>query len=60
MDQYIHRENIKLYRKRLLETSDRAARAILLKLLAEEVAKGDPIVSRWTSGWPKSELQPPK
>lgn len=51
MDQYIHRENIKLYRKRLLETSDLAARTILLKLLAEEVAKGDPLESRWTSGW---------
>jgi hypothetical protein len=59
VDQYIHRENIKLYKKRLLETRDLAARTLLLKLLAEEVAKGDPIVSRWTSGWLKSELQPP-
>jgi hypothetical protein len=42
VDQYVHRENIKLYRKRLLETSDLAARKVLLKLLAEEVAKDDP------------------
>jgi hypothetical protein len=43
VDQYVHRENIKLYRKRLSETSDLAARKILLRLLAEEVAKGDPL-----------------
>ena len=46
MDQYIQRENIALFRKRLLETNDLAARRILLKLLAEEEAKGDPFKSR--------------
>jgi hypothetical protein len=59
-DQYIQRENIALFRKRLLETSDHAARQVLLKLLAEEEAKGDPLKSRWASGWLKSELQSPK
>jgi hypothetical protein len=38
-DQYIQRENIALFRKRLLETSDLAARRVLLTLLAEEEAK---------------------
>ena len=40
VDQYVHRENIALYRRRLLETSDPAARKVLLRLLAEEEAKG--------------------
>ena len=60
MDQYIQRENITLFRKRLSETSDTAARKVILRLLAAEQAKGDPLKSRWTSGWLKSELQPPK
>jgi hypothetical protein len=60
VDQYIHQENVALYKKRLSETSDTAARKILLKLLAEEQAKGDPLNSRWTSGWLKSKLQPPR
>jgi hypothetical protein len=42
VDQYIHRENIALFRKRLSETNDLAARRVLLKLLAEEEAKGNP------------------
>ena len=63
MDQYIQRENIELYRKRLLETSDLAARKVLLKLLAEEEAKGDPLVSSSSLDFElakKSELQPRK
>ncbi len=60
MDQYIQRENIALYQKCLAETNDAVARKVLLKLLAEERAKGDPLNSRWTSGWLTSELQPPK
>ncbi len=60
MDQYIQRENIALYQKRLAETSDAVVRKVLLKLLAEERAKGDPLNSRWISEWLASELQPPK
>jgi hypothetical protein len=60
VDQYIQRMNINLYQERLAETSDAVARKVLLKLLAEERAKGDPLKSRWISGWLASELQPPK
>lgn len=59
-DQYIRRENIALFRKRLLETSDIAARRVLLKLLAEEEAKGDPFKSHWTFGWLQGDLKPCK
>jgi hypothetical protein len=39
MDEFVHRQNILLFRKRLAEAPDEAARQILLKLLAEEEAK---------------------
>ena len=41
MDNYIHRENLALLRKRLAETQDEATRNVLLRLLAEEQAKGE-------------------
>ena len=39
MEQFIHQENLALYRKKLAETEDEAQRKIILKLLAEEEAK---------------------
>jgi hypothetical protein len=39
MDEYIHRENLALYKKRLEEPHTDAEREILLKLLAGEKAK---------------------
>jgi hypothetical protein len=39
MDEYIHRENLSLLRKRLSEAHDDATHRVLLKLLAEEEAK---------------------
>ena len=39
MKKFIHEENLKLFRKRLAETTDPAERQMLLKLLAEEEAK---------------------
>ena len=39
MEDYIHRENIALLRRRLSETSGESQRQVLLKLLAEEEAK---------------------
>jgi hypothetical protein len=59
VDQYIQRENITLYRRRLSETDDPDVRRVLLKLLAKEEAKGDPIKSRWASRWLQSELKSP-
>jgi len=60
VDRYIQQQNIALFTKRLSETSDTAAREVILRLLATEQAKGDPLDSRRTSGWLQSELQPPK
>ena len=39
MENFIHRENLALLRKRLAEARDEATRKIILKLLAEEEAK---------------------
>ncbi len=39
MKEFVHRENLKLYRKLLDETTDAQKRIVLLKLLAEEEAK---------------------
>ncbi len=40
MEKFIRRENLALLRKRLAETNDEAQRKVILKLLAEEEAKG--------------------
>jgi hypothetical protein len=40
MEKFVHRENLKLYRRLLAETTDEQKRQTLLKLLAEEEAKG--------------------
>lgn len=39
MEKFVHRENLKLYRKLLAETTDEQKRHTLLKLLADEEAK---------------------
>jgi hypothetical protein len=39
MERFVHKENLKLYRKLLAETSDEQKRQTLLKLLADEEAK---------------------
>jgi hypothetical protein len=39
MDEFIHRENLALYKKRLAEATDERARQVLPKLLAGEEAK---------------------
>jgi hypothetical protein len=40
MERFIHRENLALLRKNLAETQEEAQRKVILKLLAEEEAKG--------------------
>jgi hypothetical protein len=40
MERFVHRENLKLYRKLLAETTDEQRRQTLQKLLADEEAKG--------------------
>lgn len=39
MEEFVHGENLKLYRKLLDETTDAEKRQILLRLLADEEAK---------------------
>jgi hypothetical protein len=39
MERFVHRENIKLYRRLLAETTDEQRREMLLKLLTDEEAK---------------------
>ncbi|SDS25600.1 hypothetical protein SAMN05444158_1492 [Bradyrhizobium canariense] len=38
MENFIHQENLALYRRRLAEPQDEAQRKLLLKLIAEEEA----------------------
>jgi hypothetical protein len=40
MDQYIHRENLTLFKKRLAEAHTDAEREVILRLLADEETKG--------------------
>jgi polyhydroxyalkanoate synthesis regulator protein len=40
MENFIRRENLTIFRRRLAETDNDAQRQILLKLLVEEEAKG--------------------
>ncbi len=40
MEKFVHSENLKLYRKLLAEATDEQKRQTLLKLLADEEAKG--------------------
>ena len=40
MENFIHQENLALYRRRLAEPQDEAQRKLLLKLIAEEEANG--------------------
>jgi hypothetical protein len=39
MEEFIHRENLALLRRRLAEVEDEASRRVILKLLAEEEGK---------------------
>ena len=41
MDEYIHRENLALLKRRLSEAQDEATRKVILKLRADEQAKGE-------------------
>jgi hypothetical protein len=41
MEKFVHRENIRLYRKLLVETTDAQKRQVILKLLADEEAKDE-------------------
>jgi hypothetical protein len=54
MKKFIHDENLKLFRKRLAETTDPEIRRVLLKLLAEEAASDEqPPLGQTLSGEPR-------
>jgi hypothetical protein len=42
MEEFIHRENLILFKRRLAEAEDDGQRRVLLKLLADEEAKALP------------------
>jgi len=42
MDEFIHQQNLALFKKRLAEAHSDAEREVLLKLLADEEAKEPP------------------
>ena len=50
MENFIRRENLTIFRRRLAETNDDTQRQILLKLLAEEEARGDPLTPDTAAG----------
>ncbi len=50
MEEFIHRENLALFRKHLAQPHDDAERKVLLKLLAEEAARDFPQRSDLSQG----------
>ena len=45
MDEYVHRQNLTLFKKRLAEARSDAERKVILKLLADEEAK-EPLLKK--------------
>jgi hypothetical protein len=45
VEEFIHRENLIIFKRRLAEAKNDAQRQMLLKLLAEEEAKGGPLTA---------------
>jgi hypothetical protein len=43
VEKFIHRENVALYKRQLTESHTDAVQKVLLKLLADEEAKGTPL-----------------
>jgi DNA repair exonuclease SbcCD ATPase subunit len=48
MDEYIHQQNLILFKKQIAEVKDEVKRNMLMKLLAEEQAK-EPLPKRGSS-----------
>ncbi|UZE46957.1 hypothetical protein ONR75_18285 [Rhodopseudomonas sp. P2A-2r] len=46
MERFIHNENLNLWRRQLSETTDPKKRAVLLDLIAKEMARDDEIETR--------------
>jgi len=45
VEEFIHRENLIIFKRRLAEAKSDTQRQMLLKLLAEEEAKGGPLTA---------------
>lgn len=46
MERFIHNQNIKLFKKQLEAPTNEAQRQMLLRLLAEEQAKGEQLAAK--------------
>lgn len=60
MEDFVHRENLMIFKRRLGEAKDDVQRQLLLKLLAEEEAKGGPLAADAASRRAGYDLPPPK
>ena len=60
MEDFVHRENLTIFKRRLGEAKDDVQRQLLLKLLAEEEAKGGPLAADAASRRAGYDLPPPK
>lgn len=59
MERFIHRQNIRHFRRLLEETNEEAKRKIILQLLAQEEAKEDPLAAQ-RSASPSAQRQAPQ
>jgi hypothetical protein len=49
MEDFVHRENLIIFKRRLAESNSESQRQLLLKLLANEEARGRPLAPDTTS-----------
>ena len=60
MEDFVHRENLTIFKRQLANVKNDVHRQLLLKLLAEEETKGGPLTADAASRWVKYHLRPPK
>ena len=60
MEDFVHRENLIIFKRRLVDAKTDVHRQLLLKLLAEEESKGGPITADAPSRQADYGLSPPK
>ena len=60
MEDFVHRENLTIFKRQLANAKNDVQRQLLLKLLAEEESKGGPLPVGTASGEARYDLPPPK
>jgi hypothetical protein len=60
VEDFVHRENLIIFKRRLADTKNDVQRQLLLKLLAEEEAKGGSLAPDAASRQARYDLPPPK